>query len=425
MGVRTFTITNLKDEKGRIVKGATCKGYRGDTHDWVETQYTDGYGNATFTDFPEGVDINVFATWGGITAAKNSRWYLSHALPSLLPQAIQGYHHDIAFSATDWDTVAWAAGTIKFYDGTTQSISAGNTGNLPTGSIYYIYFDLSPGYPYTYPITWGGDDILRVTTDYLSVMDARTGMICLVQRASDTGIKATFIPSYGKEPLLTPDFIDMTGLKVYDYGDGKHLQAILDTQISAGNLKLTAATVKDGEWYDASGVEIDATHGINIYGTANALTTRATKAGTIQCYVGADGKLYAGGGTVSLDSTGIKITGAGRLNFLYNGTPWGYISSYAGSLTIDAQEEELRLSAKKDIHLRPDTTIVRSRADIRPYSNNDYDLGTTSYRWKNLWAVTVHQGDTVFSNDWRLTESEDDKGIRLLRPDGSVAQEWR
>ena len=71
-----------------------------------------------------------------------------------------------------------------------------------------------------------------------------------------------------------------------------------------------ANAAKTGEWYDASGVEIDATHGINIYGTANALTTRATKTGTIQCYVGADGKIYAGAGTVILDATvGVTIKG--------------------------------------------------------------------------------------------------------------------
>ena len=83
------------------------------------------------------------------------------------------------------------------------------------------------------------------------------------------------------------------------------------TNLSAGNIKLTSNVVVDGKWYDESGVEIDANKGINIYGKENALTTRATKTGTIQCYVGADGAIYAGGG-------GIKMSSAANLLFSIN-----------------------------------------------------------------------------------------------------------
>ena len=127
-------------------------------------------------------------------------------------------------------------------------------------------------------------DAAKITTGYLSVDRLEAGTI-------------------------TATKIDMNDLVAYDFGGGKYLQSILSTQISAGLLKLTSSTVKDGEWYDESGVEINATTGINIYGTANALTTRATKTGTIQCYVGADGKIYAGAGTVALDASGVTITG--------------------------------------------------------------------------------------------------------------------
>ena len=138
-----------------------------------------------------------------------------------------------------------------------------------------------------------------------------------------------------------------------------------------------------------------------------------------------NGAINAGGGNVIIDSGGVKVTGAGRLTFYHGATPWGYISSYLGSLTIDAQQEDLRLASKKDIELRPDTTLVRCRADFRPDTTNAYDLGSSSKKWQDLYAVTVHEGDTVFANDWRLTETKDNKGMQLLRPDGSVAQEWR
>lgn len=55
--------------------------------------------------------------------------------------SIQGWQHDMAFSATDHDTVAWASGTITLLDGTTYSITGANTGTM--SAITYIYLDIA------------------------------------------------------------------------------------------------------------------------------------------------------------------------------------------------------------------------------------------------------------------------------------------
>jgi len=228
----------------------------------------------------------------------------------IIPKAIQGYVHDIVFSSTDWDTVAWTSGDIKFYDETTQSINSGNTGNLATDAIYCIYFDLEDASP----------NVLKVTTmaDYqANHISEHTSILCVVQRHS--GGTASFLPGWEKQPLIVTDMIYMQGLVDYDYGDGQKLQTILDTQILSGQIRISSSTSfasdynptdkfdlgdddlsdiddgggyakvrstciydgyielnsyteVDGEWYDHSGVEIDATHGINIYGDG-ALTT--------------------------------------------------------------------------------------------------------------------------------------------------------
>lgn len=241
-----------------------------------------------------------------------------------LPEAIQGYQHDLVFSATDLDTVAWAQGTITFYDGSTQAIAAGNTGDMADTDPRYVYFDLDDASP----------NVLKVATvdTYISThMSIRTGVVCLVKKSSASGINAMFLPSYGKEPLITTDVIHMAGLLEHDFGSSTKLQAILATQISAGQLKLTSATVKDSEWYNESGVEIDATHGINIYGVANAFTTRATKTGTIQCYVGADGKIYAGAGNVILSSDGIDIKSE-NVRFYYGAVLKGYMGTMSADI---------------------------------------------------------------------------------------------
>jgi hypothetical protein len=54
--------------------------------------------------------------------------------------AAHGWSHDLVFSATDNDTVAWAAGNLYLAGGVgTFAIDAGNTGNM--AALTYIYFD--------------------------------------------------------------------------------------------------------------------------------------------------------------------------------------------------------------------------------------------------------------------------------------------
>jgi len=63
---------------------------------------------------------------------------------SLLKIGNQSWSHDLAFSVTDADTVAWAGGTITMADGsTTYSIDAGNTGNMAARTYVYLDIDTS------------------------------------------------------------------------------------------------------------------------------------------------------------------------------------------------------------------------------------------------------------------------------------------
>ena len=323
---------------------------------------------------------------------------------TILPSAIQGYQHDVTFAADDNDTISIIAGDITFYDKETQTINYINSGTdttytLPTAVtdlIHYIYFDLGDANP----------NRLKVTTDYSAAMVAssnpeKMGLMCMVQKASEDNQKATVLPSYGKEPLITADLIDMSGLKEWSDDDGS-FRTIQTTQISAGNLKLTADTLYYSDlydptkpvmgtklfpatyiqdaiptsvnskelwidtddsdkvyismsagsneisatewveastdianrttkraWYEQTGVALDATLGISLYGESGiALRTFATaaayntwkaagnRASTIgvECYVGTDGKIYAGGGTVVLSASGIIIGGTSTID---------------------------------------------------------------------------------------------------------------
>lgn len=173
-----------------------------------------------------------------------------------------------------------------------------------------------------------------------------------------------------------------------------------------------------GEWYDESGVEIDANHGINIYGTDMAFTTRATKTGTIQCYVGSDGKIYAGGGAVSLDASGITITGQ-NIRWKYGGVVQGSIAATNQVLLISAVYD-LFLSAGtgRDVvltsTLRPNTSYSEDIGELgtpfnnvygkifRPPTTGGFILRTSaiaeagSIKWDGDGGIYVHDG-----SDWR------------------------
>jgi len=62
---------------------------------------------------------------------------------------------------------------------------------------------------------------------------------------------------------------------------------------------------------------------------------------------------------------------------------------------------------------------------INPASDNTYDLGTTSLRWRNIRAVNIYAsnivqvGDLVFKNGWRISEHEK-YGLVLVSPDGKM-----
>ena len=152
---------------------------------------------------------------------------------------------------------------------------------------------------------------------------------------------------------------------------------VLNTDIQAGSI-LLSKTIKDGEWYLESGVAIDATKGIGLYGGEGLMGLRTYPtladyiAGTnVQCYVGTDGKLYAGGGSVQLDSDGVKIYGE-YLRFFHETTETARIFAQYQRLTF--------LGSSIYDWLKIDMpTFARQ---IVPLADDTYNLGGTGEQWK-------------------------------------------
>lgn len=98
--------------------------------------------------------------------------------------AIQGWSHNMAFTATDHDTVAWASGSIKLLDGTIFNIVAGNTATM--SAITYIYFSKADS-----------ETVLQTTTTYSTALGSNKILVCTAQNVA-SGKKAIFQSFSGK-----------------------------------------------------------------------------------------------------------------------------------------------------------------------------------------------------------------------------------
>jgi len=189
-----------------------------------------------------------------------------------------------------------------------------------------------------------------------------------------------------KSVALTADgLVILDEVQVGTYG------LVLATDIQAGSI-LLSRTVKDGLWYEESGVAIDATTGIGLYGGEGLMGLRTYPtladylAGTnVQCYVGTDGKLYAGGGAVKIDAIGVTFYGvADKLFFkTADGTEeYGALRGYEvlgiKHLVIRAGDD---ITYDGRVLIAADDMLLNLADNIRPYTNNQVNLGTSLQQW--------------------------------------------
>ena len=209
--------------------------------------------------------------------------------------------------------------------------------------------------------------------------------------------------------VISPDKISILG-KLIDDLDNSTYAKVLATDDSAGHLKLTSSAVKDAEWYDESGVEIDASHGINIYGVDNAFTTRATKTGTIQCKVDTAGAILAGAGAVVLDADGLnlsdfaKATGIGFTRYAYQGIQWftifesldGFLVAVTGTgaITLDSHSVLLATGA-----------TINSTCQLEKYAS--YSIIDPTWSKKRRFKTRIYFGHDTTQTIWIISGHPD------------------
>lgn len=168
-------------------------------------------------------------------------------------ESSRSYGHDLVFSAPDWDTVAWSAGTLRLSDGTEYAIAAGNTGNLASDAVRFIYFDstISP-------------TVLQVATAALGTIGENAVYLASAKRASTGsggGELAYFRPGVGVLSLngdqlspssirtqhLTADSvlagnIDVDYLRAISADLGNIISGYISNPTNTAAIKLSAST---------------------------------------------------------------------------------------------------------------------------------------------------------------------------------------
>ena len=157
----------------------------------------------------------------------------------------------IVFSSTDNNTAAWTAGVIYFADGTeSQTITAGNTGNISATTYVYYDRDKSP--------------VLQTTTTASEASGANKFMLAIVEEGA-SGKKCKITPTIAAGLIISgleadqikAGEITLSGVvtgDLDDVTDGTSYGKVLNTQITAGEIVLSAVSgdlddITDGTSY--------------------------------------------------------------------------------------------------------------------------------------------------------------------------------
>ena len=149
--------------------------------------------------------------------------------------SIQGWQNTCVFSATDSDTVAWAAGAITLLTGTVYTISGGNTGNMAATT--YIYLDIAVS------IT-----VLQTTTTAATAVGTGKILVAVAKNNTDATSKATFQVFGGTGGvMLGVDYLAANSASVNEFvSNTAQIKDLIVTDAKINTLtvaKLTSGTI--------------------------------------------------------------------------------------------------------------------------------------------------------------------------------------
>lgn len=151
---------------------------------------------------------------------------------------LKSWVHNIIFSATDKDTASWASGTVYFGDGSSQTVIAGNTGNITEKT--YVYYD--------------GSSVLKKTTNASFISDSYI-LLATIDPADEDDEKAVITVSRLPSGTISADQI-VAGYMEFDRARGGTLQLGGKDNVS-GIFSLKDAANVERIKMDKDGMEIN------------------------------------------------------------------------------------------------------------------------------------------------------------------------
>lgn len=268
---------------------------------------------------------------------------------------IQDWTSTMTFSASNYQTVAWTAGTITLADGTAFSILAGNTGAMTVAT--YIYFDKA-----------ASTTVLQTTTTAATSVGANKILICAAYNVADTGKNASFQAFGGnggvKVPVGTADLV---------------AGAVTANEIAANTItaaKIAANTIT------ASQI------------AANTITASQMSVATLSAITADLGTITAGsitGVTINSSSGNNKIVlNTGNSIDIYNGTTLvGQIFGSDGAYTTISTAYQVFIKIGASNRYRFDSGW------LRPVTDGSVSLGTANADGTSPYRFTaVRLGDS-------------------------------
>jgi hypothetical protein len=104
---------------------------------------------------------------------------------SLLTVGAKSFVSTLTWTATDADTATWSAGTITTTDGTSYSITGGNTGNI--GALTYVYLDTAVSVTVLQTTTTPATAIGETKLPVAIIQAGASGSKCIIDVLSSNG----------------------------------------------------------------------------------------------------------------------------------------------------------------------------------------------------------------------------------------------
>ena len=327
----------------------------------------------------------------GTNPVINGNWITGSSMET----SLQTWTTNIVFSSASATQINWTSGTIRLNDGTTYSISSGNTGTM--SALNYIYLD-----------TAVSTTVLQKTTTYSTAVGS--GKIILAAAQNNT-TGASIIPFTGQQPIL-----DGTAQIV---ASSITAGAIAATAIDS--MTVTGATIRTAS--SGARTEMNASNlfGLGFGGVGGYNGT------TAQWYAKAsDGKLYAGGGKVVVDQYGITANNGTEYVFSLAAAAYTYDgeSLSAGDVVIgDHTNTNIKIGSG-NVSIRfatTDKTIINSNGmQLGGILSIVAETGTVS---SGTIDLDVGAAGTFLTSRYRITSSSGAftiRGIATPTVDGAI-----